>query len=200
MRISKSKRQLWKQYIFSTYTHEGKTTVREIAASLGLSDTTVRKYMREMGLIPNDAAARPRRTGDYGRNAHLTEEQMALLFEGLEEHQGVNRLFYLRHRAKELFGLELLDTTLYRWMRAPVPAHAQRAAGSPGRPRGPAPRTQERLDRLVAECRALGPQFQVLSIESFQARLQRIWGRKMSRAAAYQYFEKVRLILKEEQD
>lgn len=158
----------------------GQRRIQTLADNVGCSPGFARKALRQMGLL-TDAPQAPRDLP----NMVLSPEQQAALFASLVAPYA---LLDVRRAAREMFGLELLDVTVRRYIQRSGLEPLQKA-------KKPRTLTPEQFEELVSRCRATGsePSFRLV-----QHWIKEATGKTVARATAFNYLREVRDILKAE--
>lgn len=113
MRLSPSTRRLLEIDLQNAYHQHGLRSIAALAAHVKRSRSFVYNYVRDNPSLFPDLAINQRRPSPVARPTLLNEAQLRLLFNTAESPS----LIPVRRAARELFGLELLDTTAYKYIR-----------------------------------------------------------------------------------
>lgn len=107
MKMTAATRAMKTTFIHNLWT-QGERHIQTIANDVQVSPAFVRKTLREQGHLSKQPAGRTQRV-----RKHLSEEQLHLLKASLPENA---KLLQVRAAIREMFGLELYDVTVRRYM------------------------------------------------------------------------------------
>lgn len=174
MRYSNARLNVVRLEMGFAYEKPENRTVTAMAKALGVSRPLVYKLAKENPGTYKELLPRRKHTG---RPRQLTDGQLATLFASTSE----KTLFPLRNAAKELFGLDLQDTTVYKYIR-------MYEAGTLFAPRSSKPRarmvTDEQMQIIANKFRAGLP----LTMPNVLEQLETVTGKEnIARSTAYYY-------------
>lgn len=113
MRLSPSTLRLLQVDLQNAYHQHGLRSIADLAAHIKRSRSFVYNYVRDNPSLFPDLSINKPHPSPVARPALLNEAQLRLLFNTADR----PALIPVRRAARELFGLELLDTTAYKYIR-----------------------------------------------------------------------------------
>lgn len=178
MKFSKTTREHKSLLIHSAW-QQGLRTASEIAEFAQVSPAYARKVILDSGLRPKRG-----RRGPKAGPRLLTPDQLTVLFEATQARDIIG----VRVAAREMFGVELLDTTTRRYIERSQMKSPPRKAGVPRLV------SDEQIDAIVQKFRDAG--VEEPSPISVSDQLFRILGRRVSKASVYNYLNIIKARLK----